>query len=39
MGIAIIAIIVVVVLLLVVLYNGLAGLRVRADSAWSDIDV
>lgn len=39
MGIALIAIIVVVVLLLVVLYNGLAGLRVRADSAWSDIDV
>jgi LemA protein len=39
MGIAIVAIIVVVVLLLVVLYNGLAGLRVRADSAWSDIDV
>lgn len=31
--------IIVVVLLLVVLYNGLAGLRVRADSAWSDIDV
>lgn len=39
MGIAIVAIIVVVVLLLVVLYNGLAGLRVRADGAWSDIDV
>lgn len=39
MGIAIVAIIVVIVLLLVVLYNGLAGLRVRADSAWSDIDV
>jgi LemA protein len=39
MGIALVAIIVVVVLLLVVLYNGLAGLRVRADSAWSDIDV
>jgi LemA protein len=31
--------IVVIVLLLIVLYNGLAGLRVRADSAWSDIDV
>jgi LemA protein len=39
MGIALIAIIVVVVLLLIVLYNGMAGLRVRADSAWSDIDV
>src|SRR2546421_7611790 len=39
MGIALIAIIAGVVLLLVILYNGLAGLRVRADSAWSDIDV
>ena len=26
-------------LLFVVLYNGLAQLRVRADSAWSDIDI
>jgi LemA protein len=32
-------VIAVIVLLLIVLYNGLAGLRVRADSAWSDIDV
>jgi len=39
MGIALIAIIAVVVLLLIVLYNGMAGLRVRADGAWSDIDV
>lgn len=39
MGIALIVIVVVVVLLLVVLYNSLAGLRVRADGAWSDIDV
>jgi LemA protein len=39
MGIAIAAIVIFVVLILVVLYNGLAGLRVRADSAWSDIDV
>src|SRR5499433_3036676 len=39
MGIALIAIIVVIVLLLVVLYNSLAGLRVRADGTWSDIDV
>jgi LemA protein len=38
MTIAII-VIAVIVLLLIVLYNGLAGLRVRADSAWSDIDV
>src|SRR5579885_1897430 len=34
-----IIVIAVVVFLLIVLYNGLAGLRVRADSAWSDIDV
>ncbi len=27
------------VLFLIVLYNGLVQLRVRADSAWSDIDV
>ena len=39
MSIAIIVIIAVILLLLVMLYNGLAGLRVRADSAWSDIDV
>jgi LemA protein len=34
-----IIVIAVIVFLLIVLYNGLAGLRVRADSAWSDIDV
>ena len=34
-----IIVIAVIVVLLIVLYNGLAGLRVRADSAWSDIDV
>src|SRR5437762_12519701 len=39
MGIALIAIIVLVVFVLIVLYNSLAGLRVRADGAWSDIDV
>src|SRR5205807_3625319 len=39
MTIAVVAIVVVIVLLLIVLYNSLAGLRVRADSAWSDIDV
>jgi LemA protein len=39
MSIALIAIIVGIVLLLIVMYNGLAQLRVRADSAWSDIDV
>lgn len=39
MSIALIAIIAGIVLLLIVMYNGLAQLRVRADSAWSDIDV
>jgi LemA protein len=39
MSIALIAIIVGIVLLLIMMYNGLAQLRVRADSAWSDIDV
>lgn len=39
MTIAVIAIVVIIVLLLIVSYNGLAGLRVRADSSWSDIDV
>src|SRR3954467_5745535 len=39
MTIAIVAMVIVIALLLIVLYNGLAGLRVRADSAWSDIDV
>src|SRR4051794_39279398 len=39
MSIALIAIVAVVALLLIVAYNSLAGLRVRADGAWSDIDV
>jgi LemA protein len=39
MTIAVIAIVVVIALFLIVSYNGLAGLRVRADSSWSDIDV
>ena len=38
MGIAAL-IIVGLVLLAIILYNGLAQLRVRADSAWSDINV
>jgi len=38
MGIAAL-VIVGLVLLAVILYNGLAQLRVRADSAWSDINV
>ncbi|MBV9074010.1 MAG: LemA family protein [Acidobacteria bacterium] len=39
MTIVVVAIIVVIALFLIVSYNGLAGLRVRADSSWSDIDV
>jgi LemA protein len=39
MVIGILAVIAVVVLLVIVSYNGLAGLKVRADSAWSDIDI
>ena len=39
MGLALIGIIVVIGIVLVVMYNGLVQLRVRSDSAWSDIDV
>jgi LemA protein len=39
MSIVLIAIVAGIVLLLVMMYNGLAQLLVRADSAWSDIDV
>src|SRR5690242_11358416 len=35
----IIAILVAILVLVVMMYNGLVQLRVRADSAWSDIDV
>src|SRR5579884_1113879 len=38
-GIMILVIIVVVIGFLIALYNSLVQLRVRADSAWSDIDV
>src|SRR5579872_5124043 len=37
--IVIAAVLVVIVLLLAGIYNGLVQLRVRSDSAWSDIDV
>ena len=37
--IIVLVIIVVVIVLLIGLYNGLVQLRVRADSAWSDIDI
>jgi LemA protein len=39
MVILLIAILVLVALALVGMYNALVGLRVRADNAWSDIDV
>jgi LemA protein len=39
MGLAVIGIIVVVGIVLAMMYNGLVQLRVRSDSAWSDIDV
>jgi LemA protein len=38
-GIIILVILVVVVVVLIGMYNGLVQLRVRTDSAWSDIDV
>jgi LemA protein len=39
MGLAVIGIIVVIGIVLAMMYNGLVQLRVRSDSAWSDIDV
>ena len=37
--IILLAVIAIVVIWLILLYNGLVQLKVRADSAWSDIDV
>jgi LemA protein len=39
MAIAVLVILVIIVVVLVGMYNGLVQLRVRCDSAWSDIDV
>ncbi len=39
MGLALIGILVVIGIVLAMMYNGLVQLRVRSDSAWSDIDV
>src|SRR6201987_3420974 len=39
MLIAVFVILVIIAVVLIALYNGLVQLRVRADSAWSDIDV
>ena len=38
-GLVILGILVVAAIVVVSIYNGLVGLRVRADNAWSDIDV
>ncbi len=38
-GIIVLVILVLIVVVLVGMYNGLVQLRVRCDSAWSDIDV
>src|SRR5437764_13961900 len=38
-GIIVLVLLVLIVFLLIGLYNSLVQLRVRADSAWSDIDV
>ena len=38
-GIIILVILIVIVVVLIGMYNSLVQLRVRADSAWSDIDV
>jgi LemA protein len=39
MGLAVLGIIVLIVIIVAVMYNSLVQLRVRSDSAWSDIDV
>ena len=38
-GFIILGIVVLILVMLIVMYNGLVQLRVRCDSAWSDIDV
>jgi LemA protein len=39
MSFVILGIVVLVLVMLIVMYNGLVQLRVRCDSAWSDIDI
>jgi LemA protein len=39
MALAVLGIIVLIVMIVAVMYNSLVQLRVRSDSAWSDIDV
>ena len=38
-GIIVLVVLVIIVVVLIGMYNGLVQLRVRCDSAWSDIDV
>lgn len=38
-GFIILGIVVLILVMLIVMYNGLVQLRVRCDSAWSDIDI
>lgn len=38
-GIIVLVVLVIIVVILIGMYNGLVQLRVRTDSAWSDIDV
>jgi LemA protein len=38
-GIIVLVVLVIIVVILIGMYNGLVQLRVRCDSAWSDIDV
>ena len=38
-GYIVLGIVVLILVMLIVMYNGLVQLRVRCDSAWSDIDV
>lgn len=39
MSIVVLGIVVLILVMLIVMYNGLVQLRVRCDSAWSDIDI
>src|ERR1051325_9907784 len=39
MGWIILAVVAAIIIFVIVLYNGLVQLKIRADSAWSDIDV
>ncbi len=38
-GLVLLGVIILLIVSVIVIYNGLVGLRVQADNAWSDIDV